>query len=135
MEFASKNDDGIRVHGEQGFPLRKESTVEIDGITTEIICTNYSDKIMVNISQMDKFGSIISAFSETTGESGKLYHIQNLLGRRDDPLLNIYARQIIENISEVSDKPLILTISLKDEGRSSVVFHGVMNRLLVIRTW
>ena len=61
--------------------------------------------------------------------------MKTILGRRDDPLLNIYARQIIEKISEKSSKPLLLTVCLKEEGRGVSVFQEVLNSLLEIQSW
>lgn len=59
------------------------------------------------------------------------------LGKRDDPLLMIYARQIIERISLVSDKPLLLSISLKSDeaSRNNVSFQNILNKLFEIATW
>ena len=47
-----------------------------------------------------------------------------LLGRRDDPLLVIYARQMIEAIGKSSSRPLLLSISLKE--RDPETFEKIM---------
>ena len=73
--------------------------------------------------------------AETGQEGGKYYVMNTLLGRRDDPLLNVYARQIIENISAVSDLPLLLCICLDEKGRSTKIFQDVLNQLYSVRTW
>jgi hypothetical protein len=46
-----------------------------------------------------------------------IFHTTTLLGRRDDPLLDIYARQIIERIASLGDsRPLLLFICLQSPG-------------------
>lgn len=61
--------------------------------------------------------------------------MNTLLGRRDDPLLNVYARQIIENISASSNLPLLLCICLDEKGRATGTFQDILNKLYSIRTW
>ena len=86
---------------------------------------------------MKKLGTLISAWTESSEMdcNNKIYRMETLLGRRDDPLLNIYARQIIEQISKTSDKPLLLSVALKPEGRDTATFQEVLNKLLEIQTW
>jgi len=86
---------------------------------------------------VNKFGNLLTAWSESKGDgaSDKIYEVQSLLGKRDDVLLNVYARQIIERISATSDKPLLLALSLKPEGRDAETFRDVLNKLFEIATW
>ena len=77
----------------------------------------------------------IEASAEDSSQGHKLYHTQILFGKRDDPLLTIYARQIIERIASVSDKPLLLSISLREETRDSETFQEVLNTLFKMATW
>ena len=66
----------------------------------------------------------------------KRYDISTLVGRRDDPLLTLYARQLIEQIARTGcDKPLLLAISLKDEGRESSTFQAIINIVVKLRCW
>ncbi|CAM9494949.1 unnamed protein product [Choristocarpus tenellus] len=59
--------------------------------------------------------------------------VETLLGKRDDPLLTLYARQLLEQMK--SDKPLLLAICLKDEGRDSGTFQAVINEVLRLGGW
>ena len=102
---------------------------------TEIICTTYNDRHFVVISQMQKFGTLINAWAETKADGGKTYDMVTLLGRRDDPLLSVYARQMIEKISAVSDKPLLLAIALLPDGRDTVTFQNVLNEIANCNSW
>lgn len=104
-------------------------------IQTDIITTSYHDRHFVVISQMKKFGTLISAWAETKADGGKTFDMSTLLGRRDDPLLNVYARQLIEIISAVSDKPLLLAIALQPNGRDTVTFQSILNSLTNHNSW
>jgi len=90
----------------------------------------------VVISQLDKFGTLIKAWSEQKSDGGKLYHITTLMGRRDDPLLTIYARQIVERLALIDiHKPLLLAIALSDSGRSTDSFQAIINHLFEKNAW
>ena len=71
--------------------------------------------------------------AEDTGHGHKNYTVKVVFGRRDDPLLLVYARQLVEQASKTADVPLLLAISLKD--RSSSTFQAVMNMLLKNKVW
>jgi hypothetical protein len=63
------------------------------------------------------------------------YETSIMLGKRDDILLQVYARQIIEKISKHSTLPLLLAISLQENGRGVNIFETVLNTIEEIRTW
>jgi proteasome assembly chaperone 3 len=104
-------------------------------VCTDIICTTYNDRHFVVISQMKKFGTLINAWAETKADGGKSFDMVTLLGRRDDPLLNVYARQLIEKISLVSDKPLLLAVALVAGGRDVETFQNVLNNIASNNSW
>jgi proteasome assembly chaperone 3 len=116
-----------------GQPLQRKSTIRSGAngeIITNIVCTSYVDRHLVVITQMKKFGTIIHAWSESKADGGKYYDMVTLLGRRDDPLLSVYARQIIEKIAAFSDKPLVLAIGLTADGRDTETFQGILNEIV-----
>ena len=104
-------------------------------IVTEIVCTTYTDRHFIVISQMNKFGTVINAWAETKADGGKTFDMVTLLGRRDDPLLSVYARQLVERISSFSDKPLLLAIALQSNGRDTETFQNVLNEITRINSW
>ncbi len=136
------------VKAESGFPPQKKTSfLNKSGVRTDIVCTSFSDHHFVVISQVRKFGTLIKAWVDRHGDSsGTTFEMNVLLGKRDDTLLMVYARQIIERISHFSDKPLLLAIALQgpvdpdgdgDEGpgRDADTFSAVLNRLFEISTW
>lgn len=112
------------------FPKETFCSVDVNGIETEIICSTFSDYYFVVATQINKFGTILRAEAAEKSDGGYIFTINTLLGRRDDPLLSIFARQIIERISSHSSKPLILSISLREEGRSKENFEAIVNKIL-----
>ena len=104
-------------------------------VCTEIICTSFNDRHFVVISQMKKMGTLINAWTEKKADGGKSFDMVTVLGRRDDPLLNVYARQLIEKISLASDLPLLLAIALVPEGRDVETFQCVLNTIANKNSW
>lgn len=87
------------------------------------------------ITQIEKFGTILKAWAEPKSEGGSIFQVATLMGKRDDPLLHIYARQIIERLITVSNKPLLLSISLKSECRDAETFQCILNELFQHNAW
>ena len=142
MEFTqdtTKIDSIVEVDGgfKKCFPaVNQGQVVNEAGVVSEIVCSSYDDYHFVNISQIDKMGTVIRVWSnklEGMGEAS--YEMTTLLGKRDDPLLDVYGRQIIEKVVVHSNKPLILGIALKDEGRDAKTFQDILNKLFEINTW
>ena len=77
------------------YPLQTQTKIN----NTDIISISYTDRHFVIITQLNKFGTLIEAKVEKVFSNKNIYYIQSLFGKRDDPLLTIYARQIIENIA------------------------------------
>ena len=124
------------------YPLQRQTKIN----NTEIISISYTDRHFVTITQLNKFGTLIEAKVEYIDSNKNIYHIQTLFGKRDDPLLTIYARQIIENIAKYSNnnnnnnsitdvKPLLLSIALDNDSRDSDNFTDILNKLFEIATW
>lgn len=120
-----------------GFENQAHSSISVrEGtVHTDIVCTAYADRIFVVITQINKFGTIIQADSESKADGEKIYQISTVMGKRDDPLLHIYARQIIERISMHCNKPLLLCISLLPECRDTESFQTILNHLYENNTW
>ena len=64
------------------------------GRETEIFTTVYSDRVMVIVTQMNKMGTMISAWEESSLAGSTTFCTRVLLGKRDDPALTICARQV-----------------------------------------
>ena len=120
------------IETEEGFPpstLRQ--VTHLGGLETEVMVTQYSDRVFVVVTQTNKLGAILAATAESSGQDN-IFRVRNVLGRRDDPLLNIYARNIAEEVARTSARPLLLAVSLSEEGRSPQVFQELLSEILSI---
>lgn len=132
MEFIScqPEDPFSNAISEGLFPPSKKIDFEVNGINTEILLQSYDDRVFILISQINKIGNLLNAWGEPKSDGNYLYFVQNLIGRRDDPLLNIYARQLVERLFPLTKKPLVLGITLKEEARSKEFFEAIINKVL-----
>ena len=146
------------------FPPQVHHTCTVNGVDTDIVSTGtcritvllstvqnlwvefyiclyifyflvYSDRVFVHITQIGKFGTFLKAWAEPRSEGGLVYQVSTVMGKRDDPLLHIYARQIIERLSTHMDKPLLLAISLKPDSRDTETFQTILNELFQHNAW
>jgi hypothetical protein len=118
-------------------PATNSASLTIGGIQTDIQCTSYSDRHFVVVSQLGNFGTFVNAWCEESPDGNTLYQTKVLLGKREEPILHIYARQIIEKIvtSSTSRKPLVLAISLHKDSQGAGTMQEVLNKLFEINTW
>ncbi|GAB9466993.1 hypothetical protein Gpo141_00004353 [Globisporangium polare] len=99
----------------------------INGVATDIAVTVFADRVFIAVTQVGTFGTLIEAHQKDT-ISGKFQpDIHVRLGRRDDPLLLVYARQFLEHFGAPRWLPVLAAIGLKD--RSSGTFEVVMQRV------
>eukprot|EP00457_Paulinella_chromatophora_P015996 gb/GEZN01016714.1/.p1 GENE.gb/GEZN01016714.1/~~gb/GEZN01016714.1/.p1 ORF type:complete len:155 (+),score=25.10 gb/GEZN01016714.1/:126-590(+) len=101
---------------EGGLFEQKQFAFKLDGVRTEVVLTPFKDKVFIIITQNKKMGSLLQARTESILSGlpeDRTYHVQTLLGRRDDPLLTLCARRLIQNMAESGcNKSLLLSMSL-----------------------
>lgn len=113
-----------------------QTDVSVGESTITIICSTYADRHFVVITQMDKIGTLISGRPVVGIDGAVHYEVNTLFGKRDDQLLHVYCRQIIEQIHKSgSSMPVLLAISLREEGRGVECFQAVLNSIREISTW
>jgi hypothetical protein len=106
------------------------------GVKTSVTVSSFEDRHFVVITQTDNFGTLLSAWAEDKLDGlSKTYNSTVLLGKRDDELLNVFAQQIVQKISHTSDKPLLLSIALSEEGREVGAFRQIMETIEELATW
>merc|ERR1712157_421442 len=72
----------------------------------------YVNQILVIATQIGKLGTLLQARQD---EHSQTYSVDVLLGKRDDPLLEICGRQLIEKLAlSGCPKNLMLWLGLKD---------------------
>eukprot|EP00244_Chara_vulgaris_P003311 TRINITY_DN15964_c0_g2_i4.p1 TRINITY_DN15964_c0_g2~~TRINITY_DN15964_c0_g2_i4.p1 ORF type:complete len:118 (+),score=20.06 TRINITY_DN15964_c0_g2_i4:129-482(+) len=86
------------------FPVvTKRAVGVIEGQETTVLLSGYEDRIMVMVSQIGKLGTILFAKQEEIYDGPKAFQVDTILGKRDEPLLTVCARQLIEKMSMTSD--------------------------------
>ena len=109
--------------------------------STTIILQKFSDRTFVVLTNFNRFGSIIECSASISEIDQSLdFSTHVLLGKREDTVNHIYARQILERIIIVEKelnpmlpiviKPVLLAITLKEELRSAVHFKEILDIII-----
>lgn len=111
------------------FPtLSNRKITNSKGIVTTIMSSEYDDNFFILITQCENFGTLISAWADDRLDRiGKSYETCVLMGKRDDELLDVFAQQILQKITVVSTKPLLLSIALAEDGRDAETFKQILD--------
>eukprot|EP00244_Chara_vulgaris_P003309 TRINITY_DN15964_c0_g2_i1.p1 TRINITY_DN15964_c0_g2~~TRINITY_DN15964_c0_g2_i1.p1 ORF type:complete len:127 (+),score=19.85 TRINITY_DN15964_c0_g2_i1:129-509(+) len=120
------------------FPVvTKRAVGVIEGQETTVLLSGYEDRIMVMVSQIGKLGTILFAKQEEIYDGPKAFQVDTILGKRDEPLLTVCARQLIEKMSMAGSRsphlPLLLSISLKNHSPATI--KGVIALVEQNRIW
>ncbi|KAL2641882.1 hypothetical protein R1flu_009469 [Riccia fluitans] len=131
-DFRGTKNSLIRIM--DSFPVKsKRATADIQGVQTELVLSGYDDSILVLVTQIGKMGTLLHAKKEEIYGGTPTFSVNILMGKRDEPLLQACARQVIEDISNSGgSRPLILSLGLKDhspETLKSVVQLIVANKI------
>ena len=135
-----------KVPAEECLPVCVTKDVFVSGtdVKTTIILQIFADRVFVVLTNYKRFGSILEC-SATVSEIDQAldYRVQTLLGKRDDTVNDVYARQILEHFVKVDQlndplsfskgiKPLLLSIALKEEMRTPTNFRELLNHVIEI---
>lgn len=94
----------------------KQAEGVINGMSTQVVCTEFSNYIFVVLTQYGKIGSLISVTPDarSTDISSPMFTTKVLLGK-DEPLTHVCAKNLVMFISqEAGNRPVLLGLALKD---------------------
>ena len=98
------NNHNMKRPKQSSLPTCVQKVLSIDP-QTEILLQLFSDRIFIVITQRDgKLGTLLQcthAYSEI--DNSHTYHVETLLGKRDDSLSEVYVRQITERIMKLGN--------------------------------
>jgi len=119
------------------FPVKSAQTQAlIVGVPTDFHVSVYSDRVLVVITQNGKPGTLLLAQRERgaggMGGGAGGFATKVLMGKRDD-YMQVYVRRVAEMVSSRCDKPVLLTLCVKDD--SPEVFKAVMAALATVAIW
>ncbi|XP_030482959.2 uncharacterized protein LOC115699608 [Cannabis sativa] len=117
------------------FPVtNKNISLEIKGNKTDVVICSYDDHFFVIATQIGTMGTILKARKDEGMLTQPTFDVSVIVGKRDEPMLVVCARQLIEQISlSGSTKSLILALGLKDHSVETV--KGIVAAVVENRLW
>ncbi|XP_041134421.1 proteasome assembly chaperone 3-like isoform X2 [Polyodon spathula] len=88
----------------------------INGISTQVVCTAFSNHILVVLTQYGKIGTIISLLPDATSSdiSKPMFTTKVLLGK-DEALTHVYAKNLVTFVAQAAgNRPVLLALALKE---------------------
>ncbi|EFJ49745.1 hypothetical protein VOLCADRAFT_104190 [Volvox carteri f. nagariensis] len=104
------------------FPVRNRIFARlINGVTTNFVWNLYLDHLLLIITQIGTVGTVISARQDATFDGRTTFSISVVLGKREDPTLELAARQLVQQLGELGhSRSITLCLGLRDLSPSSV---------------
>ncbi|OUM69578.1 hypothetical protein PIROE2DRAFT_25695, partial [Piromyces sp. E2] len=101
----------------ESFPVEsKQLAFEIENCHTEIIINEFSDKLFIVVTQLNKIGSMMLVTAENNRISNnKLINVQPLLGASDNQLYQTFGSCLLQEILQIRPnerRPLLLSLAL-----------------------
>lgn len=117
------------------FPVgHRKTSLVIKGNKTDVIVCRYDDYFMVMVTQLGCVGTILHARKEEGILLDPTFSVAVIFGKRDEPLLVAFGRQLIEHISLCgSSMSLVLTLGLKDHSPGTL--KEIITVVLENRLW
>ena len=106
------------------------------GVPTRFVLTVYTNRIMVVVTQTSNMGTLLMASADDPlNPTSNAFSVRVLLGRRDDEMLEAYARSMVELIwrRAPDSGPLLLAISIREH--SPDMFRAVLREVEEHRLW
>ncbi|XP_056390253.1 proteasome assembly chaperone 3 [Hyla sarda] len=97
--------------------VSKQAEEVINGVVTQVVCTAFSDHILVVVTQYGKMGTLVSVTPNmVSGELGKPTLTTKVLLGCDEPSIHVCAKNLVSFVSQESkNKPVLLSVALKDK--------------------
>nr|XP_015215214.1 PREDICTED: proteasome assembly chaperone 3 [Lepisosteus oculatus] len=88
----------------------KQREQMVSGISTQVVCTEFSNYIFVVLTQYGKMGTLISLTPDTTcGDINKPMYTTKILLGKDEALTHVFAKNLVTFVSqEAGNKPVLL---------------------------
>ncbi|KAL2100781.1 hypothetical protein ACEWY4_002542 [Coilia grayii] len=100
----------------------KQAEKNINGISTQVVCSEFSNYIFVVLTQYGKIGTLVSVTPDSrTGDiCTPMYTTKVLLGK-DEALTHVCAKHLATFISQESgNRPVLVGLALKDSSIDSI---------------
>ena len=76
--------------------ISKQKTAVVYGVPTQVVCTAFSSRILVMVTQLGKMGTLVSLEpSSVTSDVGKLMLTTEVLFGKDEPLIRVFTKNLV----------------------------------------
>ncbi len=105
-----------------GFPIKTLLyRRHLSGTPTDFSFSMYSDRTLIFVTQGSGAGTILQASQDAAFDGSTTFSTSVLLGRRDEPLLQLCARQVVEMAGSAGlRKPMVLGLCFKEHSMQVV---------------
>ncbi|XP_051904999.1 proteasome assembly chaperone 3 [Hippocampus zosterae] len=100
----------------------RQTHKEINGITTQVVCTEFSNYMFIVITQYGKIGTLVSVTPESRCDdfSNPMFSTKVLLGK-DEPLTHVCGKNLGTFVcQEAGNRPILLGLALKDSSIDAI---------------
>ncbi|KAM4024275.1 proteasome assembly chaperone 3 [Anomaloglossus baeobatrachus] len=102
--------------------VSKQAEEVINGVVTQVVCTAFTDHILVVVTQYGKMGTLVSVTPNVvSGDLGIPTLTTKVLLGCDEPVIHVCAKNLVSFVSQESkNKPVLLAVALKDKGADCI---------------
>ncbi|XP_063284991.1 proteasome assembly chaperone 3 [Pelobates fuscus] len=102
--------------------VSKKAEEMVNGVATQVVCSAFSDHILVVVTQYGKMGTLVSVSPNAmSGDLGTPSLTTKVLLGKDEPLIHVFAKNLVTFVSQESkNKPVLLSMALKDKSVDSI---------------
>uniref|UniRef100_A0AAQ4RQT4 Proteasome (prosome, macropain) assembly chaperone 3 n=2 Tax=Gasterosteus aculeatus TaxID=69293 RepID=A0AAQ4RQT4_GASAC len=100
----------------------RQTEKEVNGVSTQVVCTEFSNYIFIVLTQYGKMGTLISVTPDTRSNdiSSPAFSTKVLLGK-DEPLTHVCAKNLATFVSqEAGNRPVLMGLALKDSSLDAI---------------
>ena len=91
----------------EGKPLviSKQKTAVVCGVPTQVVCTAFSSRILVMVTELGKMGTLVSLEpSSVSSDIGKPALTTKVLLGKDEPLIHVLTKNLVASVSQEAGK-------------------------------
>nr|XP_020498168.1 proteasome assembly chaperone 3 [Labrus bergylta] len=95
---------------------------EVNGVSTQVVCTEFSNYIFIVVTQYGKIGTLVSVTPDSRSNdiSTPSFSTKVLLGK-DEPLTHVCAKNLATFVSQAAgNRPVLLGLALKDSSLDAI---------------
>ena len=85
--------------------ISKQKTAVVYGVPTQVVCTAFSSRILVMVTQLGKMGTLVSLEpSSVTSDISKPVLTTKVLLGKDEPLIHVFTKSLVAFVSHEAGK-------------------------------